>query len=209
MKLYQFPLSPNCQKVLALANEVGIPIEKHTLNPFKGESRAAEILAKNPNGKVPILEDGDFVLWESNAMLGYLAAKAGRTDLAPTAARERAEVDRWLCWHNAHFGPAVGKVAFERIVKRVGGLGAPDEAIVKKGSEEFATVARVLDTCLSGRDYLCGTLTIADFAVATYAALLDDCGLDLRPHRNATAWRDRMAAHPSLKWALAEARAAA
>jgi glutathione S-transferase len=209
MKLYQFPLSPNCQKVLALAYELGLPLEPITLNVFKGESRTPEILAKNPNGKIPILEDGDFVLWESNAMLVYLAAKAGRTDLAPTAPRERADVDRWLAWHNAHFGSAVAKVAFERIVKRLGNMGAPDEAQVKKGSDEFAAAAHVLDACLANREYLCGRLTIADFALTTYAAIAEDCGLSLDPYPNAAAWRMRMMARPSVRRAVAEARAAA
>lgn len=209
MKLYQFPLSPNSMKVLALAYEVGLPIETQSLNVFQGETRTPEMLAKNPNGKVPILEDGDFVLWESNAILGYLAAKADRRDLVPNAPRERAEVDRWLAWHNAHFGPAVGKVAFERIVKKLGGLGAPDEAMVKKGTEEFATVARVLEASLEQREYLCGRLTIADFALITHAMVLDDCGLDLSPYPRAVAWRERVMARPSVRRAMAEARAAA
>ena len=117
MKLYQFPLSPNCQKVVALAYEVGVQLDQVPVDLFKGQARAPELLAKNPNGKLPILEDGDFVLWESNAMLGYIAAKADRSDLAPTAPREHADVERWLSWHNAHFAPAIRKVAFERIVK--------------------------------------------------------------------------------------------
>ena len=99
------------------------------------------MLAKNPNGKVPILEDGDFVLWESTAMLAYIAAKAGRTDLAPTTPRERAEVDRWTAWQGAHFGPAIRKVSFERIVKKLVGRGAPDEAVVKAGIAEFLDFA--------------------------------------------------------------------
>jgi glutathione S-transferase len=65
MKLYQFPLSPNCQKVIALAYEVGVPLQTASVDLFKGEARAPALLAKNPNGKLPILEDGDFVLWES------------------------------------------------------------------------------------------------------------------------------------------------
>ncbi len=209
MKLYQFPLSPNSMKVLALAYELGLPIETKSLNVFQGETRTPEMLAKNPNGKVPILEDGDFVLWESNAMLGYLAAKAERRDLAPHAPRERAEVDRWLSWQSAHFGPAVGKVAFERIVKKLGGLGPADEAVVKKGTEEFATVARVLDASLERREYLCGRLTIADFALITHAMVLEDCGLDLSPYPSAAAWRERVMARPGVRRAMAEARAAA
>ena len=209
MKLYQFPFSPNSQKVVAVAYEVGVPLTKQTVNLFKGETRTPEMLAKNPNGKVPILEDGEFVLWESNAILGYLAGVAGRADLAPTGVRERAEVERSLSWQNAHFGPAVRKVVIERVVKPLGGLGPPDEALVKQGTAEFEVVARVLDACLEGREYLCGTLTIADFALIPQAAILDDCGLDLSPYRHAAAWRSRMLTRPSVRRMLAEVRAAA
>jgi len=106
MKLYQISLSPNCQKVVALAHEVGMPLTLSEVDVFKGGARTPAMLAKNPNGRLPILEDGDLVLWESNAMLAYIAAVAGRTDLAPSATRERAEVERWTYWQGAHFGPA-------------------------------------------------------------------------------------------------------
>jgi hypothetical protein len=59
MKLYQFPFSPSCQKVVAIAHEVGVPLELATVELFKGEARTPAMLAKNPNGKVPILEDDD------------------------------------------------------------------------------------------------------------------------------------------------------
>jgi glutathione S-transferase len=209
MKLYQFPLSPNCQKVVALAHELDLPLELATLDLFKGEARTPAMLAKNPNGKLPILEDGDFVLWESTAMLTYIAAQAGRTDLAPTTLRERAEVERWTSWQGAHFSPAIRKVAFERIVKKLAGLGAPDGAVVKAGIEEFATVASVLDQSLGTKEYVCGRLTIADFALAPSAALTASCGLDLDPYPQAKAWLARMLARGSMKKTLAAARGAA
>jgi glutathione S-transferase len=209
MKLYQIPLSPNCQKVVALAHEVGVPLELVMVDAFKGEARTPAMLAKNPNGKLPILEDGDFVLWESTAMLAYIAAKAERADLAPTAPRERAEVDRWSLWQGAHFGPAIRKVAFERIVKKLAGLGAPDEAVVKAGIEEFAVTARVLEQSLGTKEYVCGRLTIADFALAPYAALTASCGLDLGAYPKASAWLERMLARDSMKKTMAAARGAA
>jgi glutathione S-transferase len=209
MKLFTFRFSPNCQKIVAIAHEVGTPLELATVELFKGESRTPAMLAKNPNGKVPILEDGDFVLWESAAMLGYIAATAGRTDLAPTTPRERAEVDRWTSWEGAHFSPAVRKVAFERIVKKLAGLGAPDEAVVKTGIEEFAARASVLEQSLGTKEYVCGRLTIADFALAPYAALTASCGLDFEPYPKAKAWLGRMAARDSMKKTLAYARGAA
>ena len=209
MKLYQIPLSPNCQKVVALAHEVGVPLELVPVELFKGGARTPAMLARNPNGKVPILEDGDFVLWESTAMLAYIAAKAGRPDLAPTTPRERAEVDRWTSWQNAHFGPAIRKVAFERIVKKLAGLGAPDEAAVKVGIEEFAVVANVFEQSLGTKEYVCGRLTIADFALAPYAALTASCGLDLGAYPKASAWLGRMLARDSMNKTMAAARLAA
>jgi glutathione S-transferase len=205
MKLYQFSLSPNCQKVVALAHEVGQPLDLVAIELFKGEARSPAMLAMNPNGKVPILEDDDFILWESTAMLGYIAAKAGRADLAPTTPRERADVERWTSWQSAHFGPAVRKVAFERIVKKLGGLGAPDEAVVKAGIEEFAVVANVLEQSLGTKEYVCGRLTIADFNMAPYAALTASCGLDFGPYPHAKAWLGRMLARDSMKKTLAAA----
>jgi len=209
MKLYQYAFSPACQKVVAFAHEVGLPLELTTVELFKGEARTPAMLAKNPNGKLPILEDGDFVLWESTAMLAYIAAKVGRADLAPTTPRERADVDRWTAWEGAHFGPAIRKVAYERIVKKLGGLGAPDEAVVKVGIDEFAARANVLEQGLGTKEYVCGRLTIADFALAPYAALATSCGLDFEPYPKAKAWLGRMAARDSMKKTLAAARAAA
>jgi glutathione S-transferase len=209
MKLYQFAFSPSCQKVVAVAHEVGVPLELARVELFKGDARTPAMLAKNPNGKVPILEDGDFVLWESTAMIAYVAAKAGRADLAPTTLRERAEVDRWTSWEGAHFGPAVRKVAFERVVKKLAGLGAPDEAIAKTGIEEFAARASVLEQSLGNKEYVCGRLTIADFALAPFASLAVSCGLDFEPHPRVKAWLGRMTARDSMKKTLAAAREAA
>jgi glutathione S-transferase len=209
MKLYQFPFSPNCQKVVAIAHEVGMPLELAMVDLFKGEARSPVMRAKNPNGKLPILEDGDLVLWESTAMLAYIAAKAGREDLAPITPRERADVDRWTSWQGAHFGPAIRKVAFERIVKKLVGQGAPDEAVVKAGIEEFAATATVLEQSLGTKEYVCGPLTIADFALAPHAALTASCGLDFDPYPKAKAWLGRMVARDSMKKTLEAAREAA
>lgn len=206
MKLYQFALSPNCQKVVALAEEVGVALELVHVDLFKGGAKRPEMLTLNPNGKVPILEDGTFVLWESTAMLGYIASAAGRSDLAPTTARERAEVDRWTSWQGAHFSPAIRKVAFERVVKKLAGLGSPDEAAVAAGVAEFAVVAGVLNRSLGTKEYLAGQLTIADFALLPSAALTASCGLDLDPYPNAKAWLGRMMARDSVKKTLAAAR---
>jgi glutathione S-transferase len=94
-------------------------------------------------------------------------------------------------------------------VKKLGGWGAPDEALVKQGILEFATTASVLEQSLGTKDYVCGRLTIADFALAPYAALSASCGLDFEPYPKATAWLARMLARDSMKQTLAAARGAA
>jgi glutathione S-transferase len=206
MKLYDFAFSPNCRKVRALAYELGIELEFVPVDLSKGAQRTPEFLAINPNGRVPVLVDGDLILWESTAILRYLAGKAGGA-LVPTAPRAQAEVDRWLSWQLSHLGPAMSKVAFERIVKKVTGQGAPDEAAIAVGTAEFAKLTAILDDALRGREYLAGALSIADFALASHFSLASTSGLDLAPYARVNAWLSRVLARDSMRRALADAQA--
>jgi glutathione S-transferase len=153
-----------------------------------------------------VLEDGDLVLWESTAILRYLAAG---TALLPTERRVAAEVDRWIAWQLAHLQPAMSKVAFEKIVKRVTGRGDPDPAIVAQGTAEFVAATAILDAALEGREYVAGVMTVADFSLAALYSLAPASGLDLAPFPRVVAWLDRMLARPSLQRALADAQVAA
>jgi glutathione S-transferase len=203
MKLYDFPFSPNCRKVRAVAYEVGVAFEFVPVNLLTGESRTPAFLARNPNGRVPVLEDGDFVLWESVAILRYLSAG---TSLIPTSHQAAADVDRWLAWQLAHLGPAMSKVAFERIVKPLLRLGPPDAALVATGTADFATATAIFDGCLAGREYVAGPLSIADFALAAHYSLAPACGLELSRFGAVESWLGRMLARDSMKRALADAK---
>jgi len=205
MRLHDFPFSPNCRKVRAVAYEVGIALEHVPVDLLTGEQRSAAFLARNPNGRVPVLEDGDLVLWESTAIIRYLAAG---TALLPTARRAAAEVDRWTAWQLAHLGPAMSKVAFERVVKRLTRRGPPDQALIDAGTAEFATMTAILDDALAGREYVAGTLSIADFALAAHYSLAAACGLDVTPWPRVESWLARMLARDSMKRALADAQVA-
>jgi glutathione S-transferase len=207
MKLYDFAFSPNCRKVRALAYELGIPLECAHVDLIKGGSRTPAFLAMNPNGRVPVLVDGDFVLWESMAILRYLSSKKGGA-LVPKTPRGEADMDRWLSWQLAHLGPALTKVAFERIVKQLTGQGAPDAALVAAGTAEFAQLSALLDRALEGREYVAETLSLADFALASHYSLASMCGLDVAPYPRVTAWLARVLGRDSMKRALADAQAA-
>jgi glutathione S-transferase len=201
MKLYDYPFSPNCRKVRAVAYELGITLEHVPVEIFKGESRTPAFLAKNPNGRVPVLEDGDFVLWESTAIIRYLAAGS---PLLPEGARPLADVDRWLSWQLAHLHPALGKVAFELIVKKLANRGAPDQAVIDAGIAEFERLNAVLDLSLKGREYVAGRLSIADFSLAAPYSLAAPCGLSLERYPRVDAWLKRMLSRDSMKRAIAD-----
>ncbi len=198
MKLYDASLSPNARRVRAVAFELGLDLEMVPVNMAAGEHRSDAFRAMNPNGKVPVLVDGDFVLWESNAILCYLAAKKPEAGLLPGDPRGRAEVDRWLFWQAAHFGPAVGRVVFEKLVKPMFG-GTPDPKEIDTGTAEFARYAPVLEAALQGREYVAGRLSVADFSLAANADTAPMVGLDLAPYPNIRGWLERLGARDSWK----------
>lgn len=202
MKLYDFPFSPNCRKVRAVAYELGVPLDFVRVDLLRGESRTPAFLARNPNGRVPVLDDDGFVLWESTAIQRYLAAG---TTLLPTARRAGADVDRWLGWQVAHLAPALRKVAYERVVKHALRSSPPDAAVVADGIAEFAAATAVLDGALAGREYVAGSLSIADFALASHYSLAGACGLELGAPA-VESWLARMLARDSMKRVLADAQ---
>lgn len=204
MKLYDFAFSPNCRKVRAVAYELGIALEIETIDLLKGGQRAPDFLAHNPNGCVPVLEDGDFTLWESTAILRYLATG---TPLLPTARRPAAEVDRWIAWQLAHLAPATRKVAFENIVKRLLQLGEPDAARIAEGTAEFHQLTAILDATLADREFVAGPLSIADFALAAHYSIAPMAGLDVARHPRVDSWLARMSARDSMRRVLREAQA--
>jgi glutathione S-transferase len=206
LKLYDFAFSPNCRKVRAVAYELGLPFETSHVELTKGGGQTPDYLALNPNGRVPTLVDDGYSLWESTAIMRYLSSKKGN-ELIPATAQGRADMDKWMAWQLAHLGPAMSKVAFERIVKKLTGQGTPDEAAIAAGSADFAKLTRILDHALAGREYLAGTLSLADFALAAHYSLAPMCGLELSGYANVNAWLERVLSRPSMKRALADAHA--
>jgi glutathione S-transferase len=132
MKLFGFPPSPNTWKVRAVAAHLGLAPQLELVDLTK--PRTPEYLALNPTGRTPTLVDGDFVLWESNAIMQYLASQKPNS-LWPDSVRARADITRWQCWQLAHWsGEACTPLIMQRLVKRILNMGPPDEAVLRRCS---------------------------------------------------------------------------
>ena len=211
MQLYLFPPSSRALAIVALKNHLGLDCVLRPIDLGRGDQRAPEYLALNPNSKMPTLTDGDFVLWESNAILFYLAAKRPESGLWPSDLRGQADVLRWLAWESAHWdAESVGMVSFEKSSKMVLGLGAPDPAFVARGEQNFVRFAAVLDGHLTGRTWLQGDhLTIADFSVGALVPTASRFGLPIERFLEIRRWYEGLAALPGWRDAVAARDAAA
>ena len=167
MRLYQHPMSANSRAATLAALLLEAPVELVFVDLAKGEQRLPAYLKLNPNHRVPVLEDGDFHLWESRAIMQYLADKTPGQALYPTEARARADVNRWLFWCGQHFAPSISIFFWENVVKPMIGRGAPDPEELKRGEPLFNEFAAVLDQHLTDRRWISGnSLTLADLSVA-------------------------------------------
>lgn len=203
MRLHVFPPSPRATKVIALANHLGLDCELCVVDLFRGDQMKPEFVALNPNRRMPVLEDEGFVLWESNAILQYLASKKPESGLWPAGAKGQADVLRWLSWEAAHWMPACTLMAFERVVKKLAGLGEANPAEIAKGESEFHKWAEVLNAHLRGRKWLVGTaLTIADFSVGAPMVMAEPAQYPVAPYTEITRWYGALAALPGWKKAI-------
>ena len=183
MKLYTNLFSPNARKVHAVAQELGIELETHTVDLRAGEQRTPEYLALNPNGKVPTLVDGETVLWESNAILCYLGGQ-GDTELWPKSAK-RYDILRWMFWESNHLTHALNRLFGQKFFNRDN----PDQAVIERAAKDFRKYAEVLDAQLANNAYVTGeTLSLADFAIGVAFGYIVPLELPVEGLDNISRW---------------------
>jgi glutathione S-transferase len=176
MRIYTFTITPNNRKVEAFVRHFDLDVEVHHVSFKDRETQSPGFLAINPMGKVPALTDGEFKLWESNAILTYLATKFPQTNALPADPQGRADVDRWLYWQSCHLTPAVA------------GLKTAEG----KEVSSIAAMLQILDNQLKGREYVVGRLSVADFAIAAYLMTKVGRALDYSQTPAVAAWLERM-----------------
>lgn len=199
--LYVFPLSPNGRKVLAVARHLNLSPEVRIVDLMKSEQRSPEFLAINPNGKNPALVDGEFRLWESNAILQYMSERYADGRLWGHDPQSRADVSRWLFWESSEWLPSISPMVFERMVKPMFQPGAvPDAAVIQRATERFGATAPVLEQQLAKGRFIAGDEpTLADFSVAALLTYWQPGQVPLQGYPNILAWLARMHEIPAWK----------
>ena len=203
MKLYHHPASTVSRPVMLFAAEARIPLEMQVVDLFTGEHTQAAYDAVNPNHLVPVLEDGNFRLTESSAILKYLADKTGSA-LYPKDLQQRARVNERMDWINTQLCRdfAYGFIYPQIFPSHKRPSDEAQQATLKWGQERAQGWMKVLnDSILGPRNaYVCGdAITIADFYAASFVALGEITGSDYAAYPNIRRWLDRMKALPSWK----------
>lgn len=200
MKLYHHPASTTSRPILLFAAEQGIGLDQQIVDLLRGEHLSSPYERVNPSRLVPVLEDGDFRLTESSAILKYLADKTS-SPLYPAPLKARAKVNETMDWINTQLcrDLAYGFVYPQIFPNHRRQDEAAQRATLQWGRERARAWLRVLDGHLLGarNEYLCGaSITIADYFGASFVALAELTGSDFADHPNLRRWLARMKALP-------------
>lgn len=195
-RLYDYLPSGNGYKVRLVLKRLHIAYELIEIDILRGETRTPQFLAKNANGRIPLLQlpDGGY-LSESHAIIAFLAESS---ELVPTDALERARMWQWMCFEQYNLEPNIGTVRFwvSLLHKTRADLG---EKLIEKKKSGYAALD-VLEAGLRDREYLVGNrYSLADISLYAYTHVAHEGGFDLAPYPNVRAWCDRVATQPG--WA--------
>ncbi|HUD26556.1 MAG TPA: glutathione S-transferase N-terminal domain-containing protein [Burkholderiaceae bacterium] len=198
--LYSWP-TPNGHKVHIMLEECTLPYRVHPIDIGAGDQFATEFLAISPNNKIPAIVDSDgpdgrpISLFESGAILIYLAAKAAR--LLPVPLRDRYAALQWLMFQVGHVGPMLGQAHHFRQY-------APEriEYAVDRYTREAARLYGVMDRHLAGIDYFAGEYSIADIAIYPWTRSYENQGIDLAQFPNVQRWHKVVSDRPAVRRGL-------
>ena len=193
IELYTSP-TPNGYKVSIMLEETGLEYSVHPIDLGKQEQKEPEFLTMNPNGRIPVIVDhdnDDFVVFESGAILIYLAEKTGQ--LLPAEEKQRSRVMQWLMFQMGGIGPMMGQanVFYRYFEEQV-------PAAIHRYQHEGLRLLTVLDHQLKEQDYICGDYSIADIAAWPWAVTHNWSGIDITGLEHLQCWLDRMAARPAV-----------
>jgi glutathione S-transferase len=182
--------SSNVQKVVWCCDELGVAYERIDIGGSFGGNKEKPYLDMNPNGLVPTIEDGNFVLWESNSIVRYLVDKYGQGQLLSSTPEGRADSNRWMDWQLTTLGPAMVPIF-------VGLVRTPeekrDQKAIENARQKAAKVWQIVDNQLAKNSYLAGdTLTIGDIPSGVWAYRWFNLPVQRPELVHLKAWYDRL-----------------
>jgi GSH-dependent disulfide-bond oxidoreductase len=190
--------TPNGRKVSIMLEEVGLPYTSHVIDIRKGDQFTPEFVAINPNSKIPAIVDHDngLAVFESGAILIYLAEKAGQ--FLPTETKARFQVLEWLMLQMGSIGPMFGQLNHFRTY-------APEHIpyAIHRYETETLRLYSVLDQQLAVHEFVCGDYSIADMAIYPWVAIYEFQGLTLDQHPNLRRWVETIAQRPAVQKGMA------
>jgi glutathione S-transferase/GST-like protein len=188
--------TPNGYKVSVALEEMGLPYEVHAVNLMAGEQKSPEFLAMNPNGRIPVIVDDGFAVFESGAILIYLAEKTGQ--LLPADAKGRSRVLQWLMFQMGGIGPMMGQanVFYRYFPERI-------QPAIDRYHGEVKRLFGVLDRHLEQEEYLAGAYSIADIATWCWTRTARWSGVDPEPFEHMARWHRAIAARPAAQRGIA------
>lgn len=199
IELYVFPPSPRAFKAMVVANHLGLDWTMQVVDPRRGDLAKDAYAAMNPNMRMPTLKDGDYVLWEANAICQYLASLQPAAGLLPSDERGRLDVTRWQFWDLAHWEQGCVPFMLENVVKpHFMGIAERDEAALARGAESFHRAAKVLDGELARHRYVTGDhLSLADFALGASLIYAGLAQFPLQPYGEIRRWFEDLGKLPA------------
>ena len=190
--------TPNGQKASIALEELGLDYEVNAIELSSGRQKEPWYLAMNPNGRIPVIvdhENDDFVVFESGAILLYLAEKTGK--LLPANAKKRSKVIQWLMFQMGGIGPMQGQA---HVFVRYAAETIP--FAIDRYQNETMRLYGVLETGLEGRDYLVDEFSLADIAAFPWVRKHEWAGLTVSDLPNVQAWLQRIEARPAVQRGL-------
>ena len=193
--IYGADLSSPSNKVRFVANYLELPYEYRRVNIKKGENRTAAFLKKHPAGKVPVIEDDGHVLFESDAIIMYLAEKEG-SSLYPGSLLDRANVHQWMSFISCHIGQAMNKVVFNRIFAPVIPVKV-DHRALSDGVRFLQRFLPVVDQQLAKKPFLAlEKITLADMTLLATLDPAEAAAIDLSSYVYIEKWRQALIQEP-------------
>lgn len=195
LKIYGFDFSGPANMVRMCANAIGTDYQYVRLDPFKGEHKSDEHLARHPAGKVPAIDDDGVTLFESVAIMKYLCRKAG-SDLYPDDLARQAVIDQWCGFASIHIFMAMGRLTFNKLIApRIGA--DVDERSLADGERFLGQFLPIIEQRLATSRYLAGdAFSIADICLLATIDPAEMVELDLTPYPKLNAWREDLRVQP-------------